>query len=80
MRKAITFTSTISAELASILNDYSQKLNTPKSQLIDIALRNYINILKREEYISSFKKAKNDFEMIALSEDGIYDYLELISR
>jgi len=80
MRKAVTFTSTLSPELIAMLNDYSVKLNTPKNQLLSIALKNYINELKRQEYINSFQRAKLDSEIRELSEDGIEDFLEIISK
>jgi hypothetical protein len=80
MRNTITFTSTISTELISLLNDYSKKLNTPKSQIISIALWNYLNELKKEEYVKSFQKAKNDKEINVLSEEGFDDYLEMINK
>jgi len=80
MRNSITFTSTISPELISLLDDYSKKLKTPKSRLISIAVKNYINELKKEEYIKSFQKAKNDIEIKTLTEDGIEDFLEMLDK
>ncbi|MFH1052604.1 MAG: ribbon-helix-helix domain-containing protein [bacterium] len=80
MRNSVTFTSTISPELISLLNDYSKKMKTPKSRLISIAVKNYINELKKEEYTKSFQKAKNDIEIKNLTEDGIEDFLEILDK
>jgi hypothetical protein len=80
MRNSVTFTSSISPELISLLNDYSKKLKTPKSRLISLAVENYINELKKEEYTKSFQKAKNDNEIRTLTEDGIDDFLEILDK
>jgi predicted DNA-binding protein len=80
MRNSVTFTSTLSPELISLLNDYSKKTKTPKSRLISIAIKNYINELKREEYINSFQKAKSDVEIKILAEEGIEDFLEILDK
>jgi hypothetical protein len=39
MRISITFTSTMSQEIITLLNDYSKKMKIPKSQLISIAIK-----------------------------------------
>jgi predicted DNA-binding protein len=80
MKNTVTFTSAISPEMITILNEYSKKLNIPKSQFISLAIKNYITELKKQEYIQSFKKVKNDSEIISLTNDGIDDFLELISK
>ncbi|MCX6153013.1 MAG: CopG family transcriptional regulator [Candidatus Kapabacteria bacterium] len=80
MRTKRTFTSTISTELISLLDDYSKKLNMPKNHLISIAIGKYMNELKKQDYIQSFQKAKDDSEMKTLSEEGYEDFLEIINK
>lgn len=80
MRNSITFTSTLSKDLVSLLDDYSKKMNTTKSKMINIAISNYINQLKKEKYINSFKRAKDDIEIKNLTEAGIEDFLQIIDN
>jgi hypothetical protein len=55
-------------------------MKTPKSRLLSEAITRYFNELKKEEYIKSFQKAKNDIEIKTLSEDGIEDFLEILDK
>lgn len=80
MKNTVTITSALPPEIISALNDYSKKLNIPKSKLISIAIGNYINELKRNEYVDSFKRARNDSEIQSLTEFGISDYLDIIKQ
>lgn len=36
--------------------------------------------IKKEEYNESFKKAKDDWDIQMMSEEGIDDFLEIISK
>jgi ribosomal protein L10 len=62
------------------LQEYSHKYKMPKNRIIEKALYNYFEELKREEYVRSFKRAKNDPEMLELAEQGLGDFLEMIDR
>ncbi|MCX7736159.1 MAG: ribbon-helix-helix domain-containing protein [Candidatus Kapabacteria bacterium] len=80
MKNTVTFTSALPNDIITLINDYSKKLKIPKSKLISNAVKNYIYELKRQEYIQSFKRAKNDPDIVALSEEGLNDFLELINK
>ena len=80
MKNTITYTSTISAELLEMLNMYAKKFKVPKNQIIEKALKAYINRLKRAEYVRSFKYAKNDKEITRMAEEGLEDYLRIIDK
>jgi hypothetical protein len=45
-----------------------------------LLLKNLINELKKEEYIKSFQKEKNDIEIKTLTEDCIEDFLEILEK
>ena len=78
MKTAITFTSSLPQQLLLELNNYAKKLKKNKNQLIEAALKRYFDELKRLEYIQSFKKASKDSDIQALSEAGLYDYLDIL--
>ena len=70
-----TFTSTLPDQLLEQLNDYSKKLKMPKNKLIQKALTLYLDQLERAEYIRSFKKYKDEKDILLLAEEGMIDYL-----
>ena len=78
MKNKLTYTSTIPAEMMSQLDHYSQKLNIPKSKIIEHAVFNYLQLLKRNEYVESFKRAKDDSEIKELTESGFSDFANII--
>jgi uncharacterized protein (DUF924 family) len=69
-----TFTSTLPDNLLEQLNDYSKKLKLPKNKLIQKALTLYLDQLERAEYIRSFRKYKNDDDILSIAEEGMADY------
>ena len=80
MKKTIVFTSSIKNSLMKKLSEYSHKYKMPKNKIIERALNKYFEELKRVEYINSFKRAKNDPEMLELAEQGLGDFLEMIDK
>lgn len=80
MRKQTTYTSTLPHNLVKDLQNYSEKLNVSKKQLIEKAVINYLDELKRAEYAESFKKLKGDKEMILIAEEGMADYRLLLEK
>jgi hypothetical protein len=71
----ITFTSTLPDQLLEQLNDYSKKLKMPKNKLIQKALTLYLDQLERAEYIRSFKKYKDEKDILLIAEEGMTHYL-----
>ncbi len=69
-----TFTSTLPDSLLEQLNSYSKKLKMPKNKLIQRALVLYLEQLERAEYIRSFRKYKEDVDILNIAEEGIEDY------
>jgi uncharacterized protein (DUF924 family) len=69
-----TFTSTLPDSLLEQLNSYSKKLKMPKNKLIQRALVLYLEQLERAEYIHSFRKYKEDVDILNIAEEGIEDY------
>jgi metal-responsive CopG/Arc/MetJ family transcriptional regulator len=71
-----TFTSSLPDELLKQLNEMANKLSLPKNKIIEKALSIYLDQLVRAEYILSYKKAKNDQDLISIAEEGMQDYLK----
>ncbi|MCB0634694.1 MAG: hypothetical protein R2824_09105 [Saprospiraceae bacterium] len=78
MKKNSAFTSTLPTDLLEQLTEYSKKLNLPKNKIIEWSLRQYLENLKRAEYIRSFQRASQDAEQKELAEMGLEDYLKMI--
>ncbi|MBM2813246.1 MAG: ribbon-helix-helix protein [Ignavibacteria bacterium] len=62
------------------LNHYSKKNKIPKNRIIENAVNYYLQLMKINEYVESFKRAKNDAEMIELADAGFEDYLNIINK
>lgn len=80
MKNTATYTSTLSTDMMIALSDYSKKLNMPKNKIIEMALVNYLDELKKQEYISSFQRANQDKEMCEMAEEGMEDYVEMLNN
>jgi predicted transcriptional regulator len=70
-----TFTSNLPEELLSKLGEKAKALSVPKNRLIEIALRLYLEHLEKAEYITSYKDAAADADMLAIAEEGMAEYL-----
>ena len=75
-----TFTSSLPDDLLKSLQDYSEKLSLPKNNLLEKALRLYLEHLRRAEYIKSYKEAGQDEELMGIAEEGMAAYLKQIEK
>ena len=75
MPKQLPFTSTLPPELLQWLEEMAARQKTTKKHIILTAL----NLLKKEErrkeLISSFQRAAQDQDILAMAEDGLDDSL-----
>ena len=76
----VTFTSTIPDDLSRQLNEKAKTLVMPKNKLIENALRLYLEHLDRAEYIKSYKRAKDDDDILLMAEEGMEIYLKQIEE
>jgi len=80
MKESTVFTSSIDNSLMQKLRKYSDKYKMPKNKIIETALNNYFEQLKKAEYAQAFRKEKGNPEMIELVEAGLDDFLKMIER
>jgi len=80
MKNTTVFTSSMDSTLMKTLKEYSEKLKMPKNRIIEQALSKLFDELKKAEYARSFRKEKEDPEIIALAEEGLDDFLEILKR
>jgi hypothetical protein len=73
-----TFTSTLPDDLLLHLSQKAKRLSVPKNQLIETALRLYLEHLEKAEYIQSYKQAASDKDLLLIAEEGMADYLKQI--
>ncbi|UXP34125.1 ribbon-helix-helix domain-containing protein [Reichenbachiella agarivorans] len=74
-----TFTSSLPDQLLQRLNDTAAKLKMPKNKLIEKALNIYLDQLNRAEYVSSYKLAGNDQDIMMIAEEGMAEYMTQVS-
>ncbi|MDP4680687.1 MAG: ribbon-helix-helix domain-containing protein [Cyclobacteriaceae bacterium] len=70
-----TFTSSLPDDLLLRLNAAAGKLNLPKNKLIEKALSLYLDHLNRAEYVTSYKEAGQDIEVMQIAEEGMVEYM-----
>ena len=71
-----TFTSTLPDDLLQKLNEMALKLSIPKNKIIEKALSIYLDQLTQAEYITSYRQAGKDTEIMQIAEEGMEDYLK----
>ncbi|MCE2934578.1 MAG: ribbon-helix-helix domain-containing protein [Cyclobacteriaceae bacterium] len=72
------FTSTLPDDLLKKLAEKSNALEVPRNQIIERAVRLYLEHLERAEYIKSYRTAGSDTEIMGMAEEGMADYLRQI--
>ena len=75
-----TFTSTLPDDLLRLLSEKANKLSMPKNKLIETAMRLYLEHLEKAEYITSYKQAAADRDILIMAEDGMNDYLRQLEK
>jgi predicted transcriptional regulator len=75
-----TFTTTLPDDILDMLRRRAEKLSVPKERIIEKALRIYIDLLNRAEYVESYKEATKDTDIMSLAEEGMVDYLKQLEE
>jgi predicted transcriptional regulator len=75
-----TFTSTLPDELLRMLSEKAASLSLPKNKIIENALRLYLEHLEKAEYIRSYRRMREDKDVLSMAEEGMGEYLEQINR
>ncbi|MCR4334287.1 MAG: hypothetical protein NUV47_00965 [Patescibacteria group bacterium] len=78
--KSITFTNNMSSDLMQWMEKYSASQKLTKRVVLERALIEFRKSIRRKEYEDSFKKASLDSEMKSMTEEGLRDYLEQLTR
>ena len=75
-----TFTSSLPDELLEALAKEAKDLKVPKNSLIEKALTLYLRELKKAKYAKSFRRASQDKDVMAMAEEGMADYFEMLKE
>lgn len=68
------FTISLPVPLFQLLEEKAIEMRVDKNILMEKALINYLDDLNKNEYINSFKRMKNDKDLLAISEEGMDEY------
>ena len=72
------FELTLPEDLFRKLKKYADKHSVHPDELIEQALRKYLDEINKEEFVTSYKKAAKDPEIERIAEEGLDDYLKQI--
>lgn len=75
-----TFTSSLPDDLLEKLANEAKNLHIPKNKLIEKALTMYLQELKKARYAKSFRRASEDKDVMAMAEEGMADYFEMLQK
>lgn len=75
-----TFTSSLPEDMLKSLSEASEELKMPKNKIIEKALHLFLEEMQRVKYAKSFQRASKDKEVMAIAEEGMADYFEMISK
>lgn len=78
--KTNTFTSSLPEELLNLLESYAGRFHVPKNRILEKALRDYFERMKKAEYLHSFRMAAGDEEIQSMAEEGLEDYLKILDK
>lgn len=73
-----TYTSTLPDKLLTDLANASKNLKMPKNKIIEKAVEIYLQELDKAAYRKSFQRAAKDEEMLAMAEEGMADYFQML--
>ena len=73
-----TFTSSLPDKLLELLSKEAKNLKMPKNRIIEKALSIYLQELKKARYAESFRRASKDKDVMAIAEEGMADYFEML--
>lgn len=71
-----TITTSLPDELVQRLAEHAKTMGLPKNKLIEKALSLYLDHLQRATYVTSYKAAGKDYDMLSLAEEGMGEYLK----
>jgi hypothetical protein len=75
-----TYTSTLPDHLLKDLAKASKDLKLPKNKIIEKALHLFLDEIKKAKYAKSFQRASKDKEIMAIAEEGMADYFEMLKK
>lgn len=75
----VNYTSSLPEDIMAKLELYSQEFRLPKNRIIEKALRAYFDTIKQAQYVHSFRVASGEAEQKSMAEEGLEDYLKIIS-
>jgi hypothetical protein len=78
MKKKLTYTSTLPEDVLASVNDYAEKYNISKNQVVENALRQFFFSLKKSDFREGFLRVANDVDMGKMVEEGMNDYFGII--
>ena len=77
--KSIIFTNNLSSDLMRWMEKYSANQKITKRAVLEKALTEFRESVRRKEYADSFKRASLDMDMKNMAEDGMDDYFEQLT-
>jgi len=76
----MNLTTSLPAEVLNNLDHYAKILAVPKNRVIEKALKDYFEKMKKAEFEYSFKKAASDPVVCSMAEMGLEDYLKMLDK
>lgn len=80
MLRQITYTSSLPETTVQQLTEYTKRVGKPKNEVIELALREFFDRQKRQEFVDGFKRARQDSETVEMAEEGMDDYLSQLGQ
>jgi len=80
MTNMTTYTSTLPDDIFQSLSIMAKSLSIPKNKIIERALLIYLDQLNKAEYISSYKHAANDVNILNIAEEGMEEYFNQLEK
>ena len=80
MLRQITYTSSLPETTVQQLTEYTKRVGKPKNEVIELALHEFFDRQKRQEFIDGFKRAQQSPEIAEMAEEGMDNYLNQLGQ
>jgi metal-responsive CopG/Arc/MetJ family transcriptional regulator len=76
----VQITTSLPKSLVDQINDFAKETGKKKNQIIEESLSQFLLNEKRNQFVSSFKRAALDVDIVNMAEEGLEDYKRQLKK
>jgi metal-responsive CopG/Arc/MetJ family transcriptional regulator len=76
----VQITTSLPKSLVDQINDFAKENGKKKNQIIEESLSQFLLNERRNQFVSSFKRASLDLDIVNMTEEGFEDYKRQLKK